>query len=287
MALFLVGTRFQAAMALAIIRHENISRFDLMLVGRSSEWVCGQDNAFDSLVNRASTTARISFREEPARAARRLLRLALCEGFGDRRMFTASVVNPAVMFVFRLFPFLECRTFDEGQYNIVSVSPFTNERSEGRHWLTGLFFGAGVLNYSRKRTSRHYSAFDPSLNLFAERTVQVQIDWKTLLSGDDLVLCSRNIRSAFVLPCLPDLGLASLEEERLLGLARTCDIAIRHPRDSSVDLSNAVSLSSPAEAFLANLAVLRPVLVLHYQSTIAYTLCSFANLEVVDISIER
>lgn len=287
MALFLVGTRFQAAMSLAIIRHEGISGFHLMLVGRPADCAWGSDSAFDSLVSLAATTTGVSFREEPVRAAWCLLRLALREVLRDRKVFTASVVNPAVMFVFRLIPFLKCYTFDEGQYNIVKESPFTDERSANRHWLTGILFGCGVLSYSRKRTVLHYSAFDPSLNLFAECAVQVQIDWGELLSEDDLALCARGIERVFVLPCVSDLRLSSAGEERLLGLARACDVAIRHPRDSSVELSNAVSLSSPAEAFLANLAVQRPVLVLHYRSTIAYTLSGLANIKVVDVSVEQ
>lgn len=287
MALFLVGTRFQAAMSLAVIRHESIEEFHLVLAGRSSDCAFGQDRAFDALVDLAASTVRVSFREKPFGAALCLLGFAFEEVFRDRMMFTASVVNPAVMFVFRVIPFLRCYTFDEGQYNIRKVSPFTGERVRGRHWLTGLVFGGGILNYSRNRTTRHYSAFDPSLNLFAERTVQVQINWGALLDGNDLAICSRGIDSVFVLPCVADLQLSSLERERLIGVARTCDIAIRHPRDSSVELSNAVSLNSPAEAFLANLASLRPVLVFHYQSTVAYTLSCCPNIKVIDVSVEQ
>ena len=287
MALFLVGTRFQATMSLAIIQYENIESFHLMLVGRPADQVRCQDNALDELIGLATATTRVSFREEPARAARALLVLAMYELLADRKVFTAAITNPAIMYVFRVLPFLECCTFDEGQYNIRNTSPLANERKANRHWLTRLLFWRGILDYSRNRTVRHYSAFEPSLNLFAERAVQVQINWETLLSKDDLALSSRSIKSVFALPCIPDLNLSLPEKDRLLSVARTCDIAIRHPRDPSLELANAVSLSSPAEGFLASLARLRPVLVLHYGSTIAYTLSGFSNIELVDISVEK
>ena len=62
MALFLVGTRFQATMSLAIIQYENIESFHLMLVGRPADQVRCQDNAFDELIGLATATTRVSFR---------------------------------------------------------------------------------------------------------------------------------------------------------------------------------------------------------------------------------
>ncbi|MCX7568266.1 hypothetical protein OS189_18165 [Sulfitobacter sp. F26169L] len=132
MPLILVGTRYQAIMALSIIRVRDIETFHLVIFTSGPLTTLVTDVAFAELMRRAASVKFIDRTIKPLTFQRRLLRLALRQLIRDRTVMTAAISVLQVMMVFRLLPALRCITFDEGGYNVSADSPFRRMKNQSR-----------------------------------------------------------------------------------------------------------------------------------------------------------
>ncbi len=282
--LFLVGTRFQAMMALGVIRHLDIGAYDLVVYLQDHQSPQASDLAFSALIGAARQVHYIDRRVPKLRLIRALNRAI---GPGGRMVLMAGIKNPFVLALFRLRSELRLHTFDEGSYNVAPEGPFfapapCRLRSP-RDLLAWALFPRGPLAFARARSERHYTAFPLEQNFMSERAVRVHIPWEEVALPEEVTeVC--DARRIMVLPCMKDFRGTEPARTRLLSHANGCDLVVRHPRDPVLPDVSSVRLKSPVEGLACALAALAPLTVLHYGSTVGLTLEGRANINLVDLS---
>jgi hypothetical protein len=282
--LFLVGTRFQAMMALAVIRHLDFGAYDLVVYLQKHQSLHTSDLAFSALIGSAR---QVHYIDRGVPKLRLIWAQNQAVGPGRRTVLTAAISNPFVLALFRVRPGLRLQTFDEGSYNVASTGPFlapTPRRLRApRDLLAWALFPKGPLAFARARSERHYTAFTPERNFMSERAVRVHVPWEEVALPEEVAqVC--DARHIMVLPCMEDFRGTEPARKCLMSLARGCDLVVRHPRDPVLPDVSSVGLKSPIEGVACALAERAPLTVLHYGSTVGLTLEGRTQINLVDLS---
>ncbi len=284
--LFVVGTRFQMMMALGIIRHLGLADYDLVVLQRAEQPDPSQDLAYSHVIEGAR---QVSFVPIPALAPLILRQLLRAIGPGKRLILSAHIQNPTILSAFRLRRNLRLHSFDEGSYNISPTGPFfappRRKLKRPLDYVMRVLFPKGPLHFARRRSERHYTAFSPEQNFMCDKAVKVEIPWESVAipSEADQV---RGAKRILVLPCMKDFQKRQIVRDRLVKLAQDCDLVVRHPRDEVLPDMDSVLLRSPIEGIVCALAKQSPVTVMHFNSTVGYTLSDNPAIQLVDISTD-
>ncbi len=258
--------------------------FDLVFFHHGDVGKSQTDMALSRLAGRARDVTPVDRRIPESRQTRQLLKTL----GGSRRTVYAAQISAC--FVMSIFPFrrrLRLRTFDEGAFNIKTDGPFFADRkiavrSMGDMWLR-LKFPSGIVAFSKERSERHFTAFDPALNLMSDISVRVPLEWGRYLEESEAGM-SRDTRSVMVLPCFQDFSGPTAARRRILDRARDCDLVVRHPRDEDLADIDSVVLASPVEALIDKARENGPVVVHHHASTVGLTLADWENVTLNDLS---
>lgn len=285
--ILLIGTRFQAMMALGIIRHANLAVYDLVVFLHGKDRPQSYDLALLKLIGSARKVQYID-RWTPKLQFIRILNRAL--GPAPRTVLTAAITHPFILAPIRLRPSLRLETFDEGSYNVAPNGPFfappPRRIGSFRQAFVWLLFRKGPLAFAHARSQLHYTAFPPSQNYFADRAVQVHVHWGDFALPEEVAQAQGATR-IMVLPCMKDFRGSGKARQRLMTQARSCDLVVRHPRDDDLSEIRTVALKSPIEGIVCALAAQAPITVLHYGSTVRLTLEGRTGIDLLDLSQER
>ena len=281
--LFLVGTRFQAMMVQGIVRHLGLAEYDLVIYHQRSAISPDDDFVLSALMCHARRVSRIDRCAPTRRQFAALLRAA---GRQNRTVFLAQITHPFILALFRLRSGMRLCSFDEGGYNVAPDGPFHRPRPpkvrRPRDAVALALFPGGTIDFVRRRTQRHYTAFPPERNVLSTLAEQIELPWASFVQPDEADR-ARSAGRIMVLPCLKDFTGSAQSREAILSAARTCDLVVRHPRDEAVEGLASLRLSSPVEGVICFAAEQRPVQVLHCASTVGLTLAGKPNIDLIDL----
>lgn len=281
---FLIGSRFQAVMAGAIRDHLGLTGYDLVLYHYGDTQGLHGDLAVAGLARAAGSVTLIDRRRS---TLAQCVALARAVGSRTRTVLIAQIAHPFVMATIRLMSRIDLMTFDEGSYNIDPDGPFVRQRRPGRRrprdLIAGILLPDGPLAYAALRTKRHFTAFPPSLNLFAEKAERIALRWDRYADPAEAEIAG-GVRSIAVLPCFKDFSGSAAMRERICAAAAGCDLVVRHPRDTDQTGIPSRRLNSPIEAIIDIARQHAHVTVYHYMSTVGLTLQDWTGVSVIDLS---
>lgn len=284
--LVIVGTRFQAAIAISVVERLGGGTYDVLCFHKGNEWIRSGDSALRTLRAGARKVTLVD------RSRSKILQVAgLLRAVGPfrRSVALACIAHGFVVGTLALLPWIRVTTFDEGGYNVDADGPLFRPQaardSGGGAWLSRILMPEGPIEWCLRNTSRHLTAFDPALNLFHGKAVRVSVPWH-LLFDEREELIAKSCRSVFVLPCFTDFAGGRPALEKIIAKASTCDVVVKHPRDPSPLVNGSIALNSPIEAFVARARREGTVSVVHWRSTVGFTLAGVKDVCLVDISGE-
>lgn len=284
--IFLVGTRFQAVMANAIVEYLELTKFDLVFFHHDDTGKVKTDLALTHLASRARRVTPVNRLIRERRQTAELIRAI---GRLRRTVFAAQI---SAEFVMTIFPFrkkLCLQTFDEGSFNIVKDGPFFQPERFAirslRDVMLRLKFPDGIIAFARNRSQRHFTAFAPALNLMSNIAERVPVAWHRYLEDGEQELV-RDARSIMVLPCFQDFSGTAAERKRIWDYADKCDLVVRHPRDAALADIDTICLKAPVEAAIDMARASGPVRVYHFASTVGLTIADWDDVTVFDLSKE-
>lgn len=281
--LFLVGTRFQAMMVQGIARHLGLAEYDLVIYHHGGAISPDDDFVLSALMRNARHVSRIDRCAPTRQQFAALLRAA---GRQNRTVFLAQITHPFVLALFRLRPGMRLRSFDEGGYNVAPDGPFHRPRPRRmrrpRDAVALALFPMGTIDFVRRRTQRHYTAFPPERNVLSTLAEQIELPWASFVQPDEAD-SARSAGRIMVLPCMKDFTGPPQSREALLSAARDCDLVVRHPRDEVLEGVASTRFSSPVESLICCAAKQAPVQVLHCASTVGLTLAGKPDIDLIDM----
>lgn len=284
--LVIVGTRFQAALALAVVDRLKPKAYDVLCFHNGRSWIESGDLALRSLLAGAR---RQFFVDRSKSKWSQVAGLVWAVGAFRRRVALACIAHGFVVGTLSLIPWLRICTFDEGGYNVDTKGPFfLPQRVRGGGFpaaLSRLLLPNGPIEWCIEKTSAHYTAFDPSLNVFRAKAERVELRWP-LLFDESEGRVAEACRSVFVLPCFVDFAEGEGARQKIIARAKGCDVVVRHPRDRSEVIAGSISLNSPLEAFVDRARRGGAVEVVHWHSTVRWTLAGMQDVTLLDLSTE-
>ena len=268
---------------MAVRDYLGLSEFDLVYFHHSQPEIVTRDIALSKLAVHARRVTAIDRRSN---TLIQLSKLLLATGAGPRIVFLAAIAHGPILLMFRICPRLRLRTFDEGTYNVAADGPFFRPGQKRlrslRQLLLSLFFPSGELSFAKHRSEFHYTALPPQTNYMPDKAVRIPINWAQYVSESEVRKVEK-ARRLLILPCLRDFSGSKADLEKITSLAETCDLVVRHPRDSAKLCVNAVSLNSPIEAVIDRLRETRSLEVFHYASTVGLSVQGWRGVHLVDL----
>lgn len=198
--------------------------------------------------------------------------------------YLASIDSLPFALVLRICPWVRLETFDDGAANILPTSKYFRGRSfvssGWRNFLIDTLFAEGWISWMRQRTKLHHTVFPFGDNIVGSSRLKIlSWDWDSLLVPADIEILDGNISTIVLGTCSSDFPSSEAVKEASCELALMSDLYIAHPRENPIpEARKAVYLQSPAEAVLLYLAKSNRITVLHFNSTVAYTLNGESNI---------
>src|SRR5690242_13045444 len=138
----------------------------------------------------------------------------------------------------RLVPGKRIRTFDDGSANVQPRSAFYTDDvvdlSSIRGYVARRLFPGGVARFTRSRIETHYSIYPGMENIVdAGRIVPVRIDWKSMLSAEDVARLPRQVSRILIgtvyQEALKIWGI-DVDDARIAKAIAWADLYLPHPR---------------------------------------------------------
>lgn len=198
--------------------------------------------------------------------------------------FLASIDSLLIALALRLCPLARLETFDDGSANILHNSKYFTEQNHRKSGLKGaiiqFFFPRGWAFWMRKFTSAHHTVYPESENIVDRKRLKfLNWDWENLLIAGDIKSLDESISLIVLGTCFVDHPSSDRLQYVAQELARTSDLYIKHPRESSVIKGeNVKAFRSPAEALLIHLSKKNKLKVIHFNSSTAYSLEGAENI---------
>ena len=203
--------------------------------------------------------------------------------------YLAVVDSVPVAVALRLVRRLPVETFDDGFFNIhpgsrlFGMGPLRGRGLKRR--LARALFPQGSTEWMRTRSRRHHTIFPGYRNIVPEgRVTDLHLDWSKLLDPSDRARVKPGVRRVVLGTAHQDFPDPPASRRRAEKLMECSDLYIRHPRETHWSQhSSIMDFQSPAEAVLEELAKQSPLIVYHFNSTAAVSLCSHDEISFVNL----
>lgn len=211
------------------------------------------------------------------------------------KVFLAGIDNYPFAISYRLFPFPEINTFDDGSANFLKSSKYFIENPLNRKGFKGVvsakLFPKGAAKYLRTKTKRHYTIFHKLDNIVEqERLINLDWNWSHLLDRRDIDKIPSNVNTVILGTVFEDHHNGNTLKERAHNLMHDADLYIMHPRERKwLDDNKFVQLYSPAESVLEYITSSQHCVltVYHFNTTTSYSLKNNSNIKFIDLSYQE
>lgn len=276
-----VRTKLQAVIARRMVETGLIrAPVHVIALARQADDASGQDvarqvQAFGPLAARTTTLSRAQ--GGSVGVALRFAWLLATTAFGRGRVYLANINWYPFALALKAFPGRRVYTFDDGTANVQARDNSFLSQEPSRAggltgWLARRLFPQGPGAFVRSRIERHATIYPGLPNLVPpERIDAVAIDWADLVEPADLARLPPTCGRILIGSVYREINRRmprQISQGEVDALVAWADLHIPHPRES-VAPRDELLLKYPAEALVAACARRGPVVMAHFNSSVA------------------